>query len=159
MTGLSQRGRILAAAAITLAAGACAAAPAPVKPSQAEVTKVANDTVSAWTSMDAAKIKGIYGPGVVAFDFAAAPLETDRATFDKAQDAFAAAKFDGAQQVSRNLQILDADTFVMSGTWNITSSSTPANNSTVRCTDVFQKDEAGKWPIVNEHCSPEPTAA
>jgi ketosteroid isomerase-like protein len=34
----------------------------------------------------------------------------------------------------------------------------PANNVTVRCTDVFQKDASGNWPIVNEHCSPVPKA-
>ena len=46
----------------------------------------------------------------------------------------------------------------MSGTWQMTSSKTPANNGAVRCTDVFQKDASGKWPIVNEHCSTVPKA-
>ena len=38
------------------------------------------------------------------------------------------------------------------------SSTMPANNATVRCTDVFQKDASGNWTIVNEHCSPVPKA-
>jgi len=108
--------------------------------------------------MDAAKIKALYAPGVVAFDFSAPDLVTERAKFDEIQDGFAAAKFDAAEQVSRNVQILDADTFVMNGTWNITSSATPANNSSVRCTDVFEKGEDGKWLIASEHCSPVPAA-
>ena len=161
MKRLTHRALVVAAAtSLALALGGChGAAQQAAMPSDGEMTKMANDTVAAWTSMDAAKIKAIYAPNVVAFDFVAAPLETDRPTFDKAQDAFAAAKLNNAEQVSRTLQPLDPDTFVMSGAWNISSSSVPANKAAVRCTDVFHKDAAGAWPIVNEHCSAVPQAA
>jgi len=66
---------------------------------------------------------------------------------------------DGANQVERKIQVLSPDIFVMSGTWEMTSSTTPANNATVRCTDVFQRDVSGNWPIVTEHCSPAPKPA
>ena len=40
-----------------------------------------------------------------------------------------------------------------------TSKAKPENNGQVRCTDVFQKDAAGSWTIINEHCSQMPKAA
>ena len=134
------------------------------EPKQAAITesdaeKIADATVEVWKSMDAAKIKALYAPSVEAYDFVAPTLPTDRADFDKRQDAYAAARLDGATQVERKVQILSPDVFVMSGTWNMTSSTKPANNAGVRCTDVFQKDQAGNWPIVNEHCSPVPKSA
>ena len=127
--------------------------------SESDAAKVADATVETWKTMDAAKIKALYAPSVEAFDYVVPGLAKDRGEFDKRQDAYAAAKIDGAVQVERKIQIVSPDVFVMSGTWEMTSSSTPANNATVRCTDVFQKDEAGNWPIVNEHCSPPPKPA
>jgi len=127
--------------------------------SDADAAKVADATVETWKSMDAAKIKALYAPSVEAFDFVVPGLAKDRAEFDKRQDAFAAAKLDGAKQVERKIQVVSPDVFVMSGTWDMTSTAMPANNSTVRCTDVFQKDASGNWPIVNEHCSAAPKPA
>lgn len=153
---------LVALCAMALAAGGChkgadTTAPPPV--SEADAAKAADATVAAWTSMDAAKIKALYGPSVVGFDYAIGPLSTDRVTWDRAQDIFAAAKIDGAVQVSRKIQLLDSDVFVVSGVWDVTSSTMPASNGTVRCTDVYQKDANGHWPIVNEHCSAMPKAA
>lgn len=148
-----------AIALIAVGATACHKAEAPKAStstetsfSEADAAKVADDTVKVWTSMDAAKIKALYSPSVVAYDFAAAALPKDRAEFDKRQDDFAAAKLDGASQVERKIQVLSPNSFVMSGTWNMTSSTKPAGNGGIRCTDVFQND-TGKWTIVNEHCS------
>ena len=127
--------------------------------SEAEATKLADAMVKGWESKDAATIKALYAPAVVAFDYAYGPLEADRATFDKAQDVFAAAAIDSEEQVSRNIQVLDANTFVVSGVWNGTSKAHPEANGLVRCTDVFHKDDKGGWIIVNEHCSQMPKAA
>ena len=80
---------------------------------------MADATVEVWKSMDAAKIKALYAPSVEAYDFVAPGLSKDRAEFDKRQDAFAAAKLDGAKQVERKIQILSPDVFVMSGTWQL----------------------------------------
>jgi len=136
-----------------------AAAPAQAAISEADAAKVADATVKVWTSMDAAKIKALYAPSVEAYDFAAATLSKDRTEFDKRQDGFAAEKLDAASQVERKIQILSPTVFVMSGTWQMTSSAAPANNGAVRCTDVFQQDQTGNWPIVNEHCSMVPKPA
>ena len=126
---------------------------------ETDASKIADATVDVWKSMDAAKIKALYAPSVEAYDYAAPTLAQDRAEFDKRQDVFASAKLDGAKQVERKIQVLSPDVFVMSGTWEMTSSTTPANNGSVRCTDVFQKDSSGAWPIVNEHCSTVPKPA
>jgi hypothetical protein len=155
---------LVALSAIALALGACQkaadpiATPSPVN--ETEAAKLADATVAAWTSMDAMKIKALYGPSVVGFDYAIGPLSTDRVTWDRAQDIFASAKIDGATQISRKIQLLDADVFVVSGVWDVKSSAAPANVNTVRCTDVYQRDANGNWPIVNEHCSamPKPVA-
>jgi len=136
-----------------------AAAPPQASISEADASKLADATVDVWKSMDAAKIKALYAPSVEAYDFAAPTLSSNRAEFDKRQDMFASAKLDGATQVERKIQVLSPDVFVMSGTWKMTSSTTPKNNGDVRCTDVFQKDADGSWPIVNEHCSMVPKSA
>jgi hypothetical protein len=133
-------------------------APAAAPISETDAAKVADATVDTWKSMDAAKVKALYAPSVVAYDYGAPTLNKDRAEFDKRQDAFVAFKLDGAKDVERKIQVLSPDVFVMSGTWDLSSSTMPANNVTVRCTDVFQKDASGNWPIVNEHCSPVPKA-
>ena len=153
-----------AAAASCVVLGGCQKAEAPVAAaaaaiSEAEAGKLADAMVKTWESKDAAKIKALYAPSVVAFDYAIGPLEADRATFDKAQDAFAAAGIDSEEQIARNIQLLDADTFVVSGVWNGTSKAHPEANGQVRCTDVFHKGADGAWIIVNEHCSQMPKAA
>jgi len=153
---------LTAIAASLVLLGGCQQAAAPVAAApnitESNANKLADAMVSTWESKDAAKIKGLYAPGVVAFDYGLGPIEADRATFDHAQDLFAAAEIDSEAQVSRKIQILDADTFVVSGVWNGTSKTKPASNGLVRCTDVFQKDAAGAWSIINEHCSAMPKA-
>ncbi len=125
---------------------------------EAEAATLADRMVAVWESADAAKIKALYAPGVVAFDYAIGGLPADRVEFDKRQDAFAAFKIDKEEQLERQIQILDADTFIVSGTWRGSSTAIPANNGDVRCTDVFQKTD-GNWSIVNEHCSVVPKSA
>ena len=150
---------IAAIAASCVLTAACAKeAPPAAAVTEADAAKLADAMVATWESKDAAKIKALYAPGVVAFDYALGPLETDRATFDKAQDVFAAAQIDTEEQVARKIQLLDADTFIVSGVWNGTSKAKPENNGLVRCTDVFQKDAKSGWSIVNEHCSQMPKA-
>ncbi len=150
---------IVAVVAAGLLTAACTKeAPPAAAFTEADAAKLADAMVKTWESKDAARIKALYAPGVVAFDYAYGPLETDRAVFDKAQDVFAAAQIDSEEQISRKIQLLDADTFIVSGVWNGTSKAKPENNGQVRCTDVFQKDAAAGWMIVNEHCSQMPKA-
>ena len=86
--------------AFVLAAGACPALAAPKAITEADAAKMADATVVAWTSMDAAKIKALYAPTVNGFDYAVPGLSPDRATWDKRQDSFAAARIDKLEQVA-----------------------------------------------------------
>lgn len=125
---------------------------------EAEASKAFDETVTAWQSMDAAKIKAVYAPDVTGFDYNDGPLVPDRAAWDKNQDAFAAAKLDKIDVVAKKIQLLGNDAFVVTSQSNGMSSATPTNNSTFRCTDVYRRDAAGAWLIVNENCSPMPKA-
>ena len=153
---------LLALAATTVAVGGCqkaATAPAAATAtaiSEVEAGKIDDAAEAAWASMDAAKIKAVYGANIVGFDGSTPGLAHDRVAWDKLQDAFAAAKIDKIEQKDRVIQVLDADTFVVSGVFDVTSSASPGNAVTLRCTDVFQKAADGTWPVVNEHCSNTP---
>ena len=126
--------------------------------SESDAAKIADDTLGVWRSMDAAKINATYAPEIAGFDMVMPALISDRATWNKAADGFAAAKIDGIEATARKIQVLNADTFIVSQSDKITSSTLPKNNSAVRCTDVFERGVDGKWLIVNEHCSAEPKA-
>ena len=143
---------IALAGAAMLACSPALAAPI----AMAEATKHADATVAAWMSMNAARIKALYAPGIIGFDMLTEPLVTDTATWNKNQDAFAAAKLDKAVEKQRKIQILGGDSFIVSGVWDVTSTATPANAMTLRCTDVYAKRGENYWPIVNEHCSVAP---
>jgi ketosteroid isomerase-like protein len=126
---------------------------------EAEASKVFDGTVAAWQSMDPAKVKAIYAPDVAGFDYSAPGLVSDRATWDKNQDAFAAAKLDSVKVSDKKIQILDGDNFIVTSLSQGTSTATPANNTTFRCTDVYHRQAGGEFAIVNEHCSGPPQDA
>jgi len=111
--------------------------------------------------MDVAKVESVYAKDVVGFDPAAAPLSADWDNWDKLQKAFVDMKFDAIAVPDRKIQILDADTFVVSGSGELTSKQGATKSTTMRFTDVYQKQADGKWLIVNEHVSfrPEPPKA
>ncbi len=153
--------RIVTMSALVVALGATGCqkakvAVAPAAVTEAEAGKVFDATVAAWQSMDAAKVKALYAPDVTGFDYTNGPLVPDRATWDKNQDAFVAAKLDKVNVVAKKIQLLGNDAFVVSSQSEGTSTALPANNTTFRCTDVYLRDASGTWPIVNENCSPMP---
>ncbi|MGD9812137.1 MAG: DUF4440 domain-containing protein [Sphingobium sp.] len=127
--------------------------PAPAALSQSDAEIIANRVEVEMASADAARIKAIYAPDVVAFDPGVPGLIVDRATFDKAQDAFAALKFDSFERKDRKVQVLSADIFIVSGTTEVGSTTIAGNKGTYRYTDVYKKEPDGKWLIVNEHTS------
>jgi ketosteroid isomerase-like protein len=141
--------------ALAIAAAGCQKA-APALVSQAAAEGAADATQAAWISMDLAKVLAAYSKDVVAFDPAAAPLATDWATFEKFNQGFVDMKFDGITVPDRKIQILDADTFVVSGTGTMTSKEGQVKSADMRFTDVYQKQADGKWLIVNEHVSFKP---
>ena len=144
--------------ALALAAAGCQKAPPPAI-SEADAAAAADATQTVWTSMDAAKVEALYTKDIVGFDPSAAPLSTDWANWDKLQKAFADMKFDGITVPDRKIQILDADTFVASGTATMTSKDGKVKSAEMRFTDVYQKQADGKWLIANEHVSFVPKAA
>lgn len=127
--------------------------------SEADAATAADATQLAWASKDVAKIDALYAPDVVGFDPMVAPLSTDRGNWTKLQQGFADMKFDDIKVAERKIQVLDADTFVVSGTAAMTSKDGPMKTATMRFTDVYQRDADGKWWIVNEHVSLPPEAA
>lgn len=127
------------------------AAPVAISESDAEI--IANRNEVELASTNAARVKAIYASDIVAFDPGVPALMTDRAAFDKAQDDFVAMKFDSFGRKERKVQVLDADTFIVSGTSDMASTTVPGNKGTFRYSEVYQKQPDGKWLIVNEHVS------
>lgn len=134
------------------------APPTPATVTEAEAGQVFDAALSAWQSMDAAKMKALYAPDFAGFDFSLAPLITDRAEWDKVEDAFAAAKVDSLDITAKKIHLLGPDAFVVDFYADATSTALPQNNGGIRCTDVFHRDAAGAWLIVAEHCSVPPEA-
>ena len=120
---------------------------------QADAAKIADDTATVWRTTDAVKIKALYASDITGFNIAAAPLIVNRADWDRSIEEYALANIDGMQLIGRKIQLLGDNDFVVSQSGRITSSKNARNNSTVRCTDVFEKGVDGNWLIVNEHCS------
>lgn len=145
----------LAGLGLLVAENGPASAAKPVGAAEAE--RIADATVKAWLSSDAARINALYAPGIVGFDPDTAPLATDRTAWDRLQDAYTAAKFDTAKQRQRTIQRLVASIFVVSGLWELASTAIPENRLTLRCADVYQKAGAGHWSIVTKHCPVPPT--
>jgi len=127
-----------------------------MKVSDAEAAAAADAAQTAWTSMDAAKIDSVYASNVIGFDPIAPPLSTDRGNWTKLQQGFAAMKFDHIAVPDRKIQVLDANTFVVSGTAQFTSKDGPVKAMPMRFTDVYQRQAGGKFLIVNEHVSEVP---
>ena len=73
---------------------------------EGEAGEVFAAALSAWQSMDAAKMKALYAPDFVGFDFTLAPLITDRSEWDKVEDAYAAAKIDALKVTEQKIQLL-----------------------------------------------------
>lgn len=159
MTSLTSKAGLAALIAAATALSACtqqAAAPAPAQAeavSEADAAAVADAAQAAWTTMDAAKIEAVYAPDIVAFDPGEAALSTSWDNWHKLQQGFAAMKLDKVSVPDRKIQLLDANTFIVSGTGNFTSTDGAVKSAAVRFTDVYRKQADGRWLIVNEHAS------
>jgi len=109
--------------------------------------------------MDAAKIDSVYAPNIVGFDPIAPPLSTNRGNWTKLQQGFAAMKFDRIAIPDRTIQVIDNNTFIVSGTAQFTSKDGPVKVMPMRFTDVYQRQPSGKFLIINEHVSLVPAPA
>jgi hypothetical protein len=135
-----------------------AATPSAMKLTDAQAAAIADAAQLAWTSMDAAKIDSVYGANIIGFDPMAPPLSTDRGNWTRLQQGFAAMKFNQVNIPDRKIQILDDNTFVVSGIAQFTSKDGPVKAMPMRFTDVYQRQPGGKFLIVNEHVSQVPAA-
>jgi ketosteroid isomerase-like protein len=122
-------------------------------PSDADPTAAADKTQKAWASMDLKQILALYANDIVGFDPVEPALSSSWANWDRLNQAFVKMKFDALTVSDRKIQILDANTFVASGTGHMTSKDGPMKTADVRFTDVYEKQEDGSWLIVNEHVS------
>jgi ketosteroid isomerase-like protein len=156
---LALTGSLGALAMSTVCGAKPAAAPAAteMRITDAEAAAAADAAQAAWTSMDAAKIDSVYASNIVGFDPVAPPLSTDRGNWTKLQVGFAAMKFDHLDVSGRTIQVLDANTFVVSGLAHFTSKDGPVKAMPMRFTDVYARQPGGKFLIVNEHVSQVPT--
>jgi ketosteroid isomerase-like protein len=146
-----------AAGALQMPAMPAQQAPA-AQMSESKAAAIADATQAAWASMDASKIDSAYAPDIVGFDPIAPPLSVDRANWTKLQKGFADMKFDRLTVPDRKIQLIDADSFIVSGTAYFTSKSGPVKAMPMRFTDVYRKQADGRFLIVNEHVSALPAA-
>lgn len=141
---------------LTAVAGVCTfAAP---QAALADVTlvdaaKVADETQSAWASIDVARIESRYAKSIVVFDPTLANLGTTWDALHKIEETFVKAKVDSVTSPDRVIQLLDDKTFVASGTGVGLSSKGPMKQIVLRFTDVYRLQDDGRWLIVNEHIS------
>jgi hypothetical protein len=147
---------VLAMSTVCNAQTSVPAAQTEMKISDAEAAAAADAAQTAWTSMDATKIDSVYASNVIGFDPIAPPLSIDRGNWTKLQQGFAAMKFDHIAVPDRRIQVLDANTFIVSGTAQFTSKDGPVKAMPMRFTDVYQRQPGGKFLIVNEHVSQVP---
>lgn len=152
-----------AALSVLLTLGACqekadAPAAAMAAVTETDATAAADATQVAWASKDVAKIEALYAKDVVAFDPMEAPLSTTWDNWHRLQQGFADMKFDKVSATDRKIQILDANTFIVSGTADLSSPDGPMKTAKMRFTDVYHRADDGKWWIVNEHVSMPPEA-
>lgn len=154
---------IVVCAAVLAATSACtpsATAPAAEAAmiTEAEAQAAIDAAQAAWISMDVAKIEAVYAKDVVAFDFAEPKLSTTWDNWHRLQEGFAGMKLDNIDVTERKTQLLDASTFIESGTATFTSKDGPMKTVSMRFTDVYRKQADGKFLIVNEHVSAVPAA-
>lgn len=126
--------------------------------SEAEAANFADETQSAWASRNVPAIESRYAKTVVGFD----PMDPGMATtwekWDSLQREFVRQGYDSVSVPERRIQILDGDTFVVHGIGSMKTLSKPGSEQRFRFTDVYQRQEEGRFLIVSEHVSMVPTS-
>jgi ketosteroid isomerase-like protein len=146
---------LAALAALALGTTACGG-PKPV--SEAQAAMIADETQTALASRNIAAVEARYSKAVIGFDPTDPKMSTSFENWDRLQKAFVAMQFDKLSMADRRIQVLDGDTFVVSGIATFTNSLAPASAMTVRMTQVYQRQDNGNFVIVTEHVSPQPEA-
>lgn len=144
-------------AGASMALGACNMASGAAKPpTQDEAKAIVDKAEAAWTSKDATGIMAFYEPGAVMFDMTAPAPTSDRATQTRWTEGFVAMKPGNLRVPDRQVQVLDADTIISSGTATVDVAVPAPGPASIRYSDVYQKQPDGSWLIVHEHLSEVP---
>ena len=130
--------------------------PKPV--TEAEAAMMADETQTTWASRNIAAIESRYAKTMIGIDPTDAKISTTWESWDRLQKAFVAQQFDVVSVPERRIQVLDADTFVVTGMGTLKNSADPSKLSEFRFTDVYQRQDTGRFAIVNEHVSVVPKA-
>ena len=129
-------------------------------PTQAEAEKIIEATEKSYGSGNAAEIMGHYADGAVMFDQGLLAPVTDRQLQTKLTQGFAATQPRDFTVANRAIQVLDADTFVVSGVTNFTIQLGQARQpARARFTQVYQRQGDGAFKIVHEHMSAAPAGS
>ena len=152
-----------------LAFAACSPTPAPTQAAappeppkmitEAEAIALVDKIPAGMVANDPASIVALYADDAVLVDPGLPELITSKEANLAATTDFVKAGITKAMVNERKVQVLDADTYVV--TEIATVEMKPVGNAkpqqmTVRVTDVVQKKADGSWSIVNEHVSAMP---
>jgi ketosteroid isomerase-like protein len=130
--------------------GACSGA----KPvTEAEAAMIADETQTTWASRNVPAIESRYAKTVIGFDPADPKISTTWENWDRLQKELVSQQFDVISVPDRRIQVLDGDTFVVTGTGTLKQAADPRKVSDFRFTDVYQRQDTGRFVIVNEHVS------
>lgn len=129
-------------------------------PTKAEAEKVIAALDASYTSGKVDAIMAHYADNAVLFDQGLLAPVTDRQLQTKLTQGFAASQPRDITTANRNIQILDADTFIDSGVASFTiqlgQSRQPVR---VRFTQVYERQPDKGWKIVHEHMSAPPAGS
>ena len=129
-------------------------------PTQAEAEKIIDATEKSYGSGNAAEIMAHYADGAVMFDQGLLAPIADRQLQTKLTQGFAATQPRDFTVANRAIQVLDADTFVVSGVTNFTIQLGQARQpARARFTQVYQRQGDGTFKIVHEHMSAAPAGS
>jgi len=120
---------------------------------ETEAAAAADATQRAWISMNPLTIESVYARDIVGFDPTQPELSATWDNWAKLQAGFAGMQLDAIKVDDRKIQVLDDKDFVVSGTGVMTSSQGKTKTVSLRFTDVYHKQDNGKFLIVNEHVS------
>jgi ketosteroid isomerase-like protein len=146
--------------AAVMALAACQQQPAaPVASaalSEAEAEALVDSAQADLASADVDKIDALYADNIIAFDPVQRTMGSGAVMMHAFNAPFATLKLDRIEVPDRKIQVLDADTVVVSGTAHLSSSTGASNDMAMRYTQVFQKQADGSWKIATEHLSKAP---
>jgi ketosteroid isomerase-like protein len=146
---------LAALATITLTAAKNPADPSATAPklTEAEATRIAMAPLVHWDMENAKVIDTVYAPDAIGFDASTAPLVANSAAFVAINQDFMAMNFDKVTVPIHKVQVLSEDIFIFTSDTELASTTGPGQPTRYRCTDVFKRQAAGEFLVVNEHCS------